>query len=240
MCASRPRPPRRTDAAGVAARPSGDGRDGRGRADRKRGEEARHVTHAAVDARPAGHDGGGRRRRARARGFHTGDGTAGSLLLGLGAPALGFGFWGAVDFHRAGRWAEPLRLVQEVVVSGLAALALYVAGQHVLGGALAALLGRVPRARLRGRGPGSSSPGSERAAGSAPATRGVADGLDVVAVGVAHEGAVVAGVVDRATPWARGAPRPRRRRRRRRRLAPPPGRRRRRRCGPPASRWRPR
>jgi hypothetical protein len=72
-------------------------------------------------------------------GFHTGDGTAASLLLGLGAPALGFGFWGAVDFHRAGRWAEPLRLVQEVVVSGLAALALYAAGQHVLGGALAAL-----------------------------------------------------------------------------------------------------
>ena len=46
---------------------------------------------------------------------------------------LGFGIWGAVDFHQAGRMAEPLRLIEELVISGLAALALYATGQHVLG-----------------------------------------------------------------------------------------------------------
>ena len=37
-------------------------------------------------------------------GVHTGDSTAAKILLGVGAPVLGFGFWGAVDF----RWAQPL------------------------------------------------------------------------------------------------------------------------------------
>ncbi len=59
--------------------------------------------------------------------------------LAVGAPVVGFGFWGAVDFHQLGRAAEPVRLVQELVVSGLAAAALYVAGQHVLGPGLAAV-----------------------------------------------------------------------------------------------------
>jgi Protein of unknown function (DUF2568) len=72
-------------------------------------------------------------------GAHTGGSTAARIALGILAPAIGFGFWGAVDFHQAGRFAEPLRLVQELVISGLAALALYAAGLHVLGVALAAL-----------------------------------------------------------------------------------------------------
>ena len=72
-------------------------------------------------------------------GVRAGEDTAGKVLLGLGAPVLGFGFWGAVDFRRAGRLAEPLRLMQELLVSVLAAAALYVAGQPVLGIALAAL-----------------------------------------------------------------------------------------------------
>lgn len=42
-----------------------------------------------------------------------------------------------MDFHRAGRLAEPLRLLQELAVSGLAAVALYAVGQHLLGWALA-------------------------------------------------------------------------------------------------------
>jgi hypothetical protein len=50
---------------------------------------------------------------------------------------LGFGFWGAVEFHGA-RHAEGLRVLQELVVSGLAALAWYVSGAHLLGVALAA------------------------------------------------------------------------------------------------------
>ncbi|MCG6957007.1 MAG: YrdB family protein [Gemmatimonadetes bacterium] len=61
------------------------------------------------------------------------------LLLAVGAPAVGFGFWGAVDFHQAGRAAEPLRVIQELVVSGLAAAAIYVAGQHALGWTLASV-----------------------------------------------------------------------------------------------------
>ena len=66
-------------------------------------------------------------------GYQTGDGTAMKVLLAIAAPIVGFGFWGAVDFHQAGRLSEPLRLVEELVISGLAAAALYVAGQHTLG-----------------------------------------------------------------------------------------------------------
>ena len=72
-------------------------------------------------------------------GVHAGDTVGGKILLGVGAPVLGFGFWGAVDFRQAGRFAEPLRLAQERAVSGLAAVALHVAGQPALGIALAAL-----------------------------------------------------------------------------------------------------
>jgi hypothetical protein len=72
-------------------------------------------------------------------GAHTGGSTTERIVLGIVAPVIGFGFWGAVDFHQAGRLAEPLRLIQELVVSGLAALALYAAGQHALGLALAGL-----------------------------------------------------------------------------------------------------
>jgi hypothetical protein len=72
-------------------------------------------------------------------GAHTADTTGGRVALGILAPVIGFGLWGAVDFHQAGRLAEPLRLVQELLISGLAALALYAAGQHALGAALAAL-----------------------------------------------------------------------------------------------------
>ena len=71
-------------------------------------------------------------------GIHSGGGAAAKIVLGVGAPAVGFGFWGAVDFHRS-PLAEPLRLVQELVISGLAAVAWYAAGQHVLGIALGAL-----------------------------------------------------------------------------------------------------
>jgi len=69
-------------------------------------------------------------------GFHLGKNMGMKILLGFGAPALGFGFWGLVDFHQAGRAAEPLRLLQELIISGLAAIALYTTGQHTLGLAL--------------------------------------------------------------------------------------------------------
>ena len=69
-------------------------------------------------------------------GFTTGSSTGEKLLLGIGAPVIGFGFWGLVDFHKAGSWAEPLRLIEELVISGLAAVALYVAGAEALAWAL--------------------------------------------------------------------------------------------------------
>ena len=72
-------------------------------------------------------------------GVHSGGGTGTKILYGVAAPALGFGFWGAVDFHQLGRLSELVRLIQELVVSGLAAAAWYAAGQHALGLALAAL-----------------------------------------------------------------------------------------------------
>ena len=72
-------------------------------------------------------------------GYQAGAGTGMKILLAAGAPALGFGFWGAVDFHQAGRLAEPLRLLQELAISGLAAAAVYAAGQHLLGWVLGLL-----------------------------------------------------------------------------------------------------
>lgn len=70
-------------------------------------------------------------------GYHVGPHTVGKLVLALAAPAIGFGVWGAVDFRQAGRFAEALRLAEELAVSGLAALAWYAAGQHAPGAALA-------------------------------------------------------------------------------------------------------
>lgn len=72
-------------------------------------------------------------------GFHIGSSTATKALLTIVVPLAGFGFWGAVDFRQLGTKAEAARLLQELVISGLAALAFYAAGRHVLGWALAGL-----------------------------------------------------------------------------------------------------
>ncbi|MFZ0626530.1 MAG: YrdB family protein [Acidimicrobiia bacterium] len=72
-------------------------------------------------------------------GFHTPDSTVMKVVLAIAAPVIVFGFWGLVDFRGAGRVGEPLRLIQELVVSGLAALAWYGSGQHLLGLALGAV-----------------------------------------------------------------------------------------------------
>jgi Protein of unknown function (DUF2568) len=72
-------------------------------------------------------------------GADRGHGTAASIVFGIAAPVVGFGFWGAIDFRQAGRFAEPLRLTQELAVSGLAAVALYRAGEHNPALALGAL-----------------------------------------------------------------------------------------------------
>jgi hypothetical protein len=70
-------------------------------------------------------------------GYHAGPDAISKLVLALAAPAVGFGVWGAVDFRQAGRFAETLRLFQELAISGLAAAAWYAAGQHAAGAALA-------------------------------------------------------------------------------------------------------
>jgi len=72
-------------------------------------------------------------------GYHTGSNMTASVAFSIAAPAVGFGIWGAIDFHQLRHIAEPLRLIEELAISGLAALALYGAGQHALGWTLGAL-----------------------------------------------------------------------------------------------------
>lgn len=72
-------------------------------------------------------------------GYHVGAGTAGSVALAVLVPVVGFGIWGAVDFHQFGPFGEPLRLIEELVISGLAALAWFVTGWHAAAVALAVL-----------------------------------------------------------------------------------------------------
>jgi thiol:disulfide interchange protein len=61
-------------------------------------------------------------------GFQLGNRSEMKIILGIGAPLVVFGFWGLVDFRKAGSFAEILRLIQELVISGFAAYALYVVG----------------------------------------------------------------------------------------------------------------
>ena len=72
-------------------------------------------------------------------GYHAGATTPTRVLLMVAAPLVGFGFWGLVDFRGAGRAGEVFRLVQELLVSGVAACAWYVSGRHALGWALGAV-----------------------------------------------------------------------------------------------------
>lgn len=72
-------------------------------------------------------------------GHKTGEGATMKILLSVGTPLIGFGIWGLVDFRNAGAFAEPLRLIEELVISGLAALAWVVAGAQSMGWALGIL-----------------------------------------------------------------------------------------------------
>lgn len=72
-------------------------------------------------------------------GYKTGDSTGTKILWAIITPIVGFGIWGAIDFHQMGRMAEPLRLIEELVISGVAAFALYSVDQHALGWSFAAL-----------------------------------------------------------------------------------------------------
>jgi Protein of unknown function (DUF2568) len=66
-------------------------------------------------------------------GWQTGAGTIAKIGLAIVAPVVGFGFWGLVDFRQAGRAAEPLRLVQELAVTVLVAVALWSVGLPIAG-----------------------------------------------------------------------------------------------------------
>ena len=72
-------------------------------------------------------------------GYHTGDQTLSKILLALFAPLLVFGFWGAFDFRNVGPNPEIARLLQELLLSGLAAAALYYVGQRSFAFTLALL-----------------------------------------------------------------------------------------------------
>lgn len=72
-------------------------------------------------------------------GFRTGKTGLQRTLLTVGAPALVFLAWGFFDFRHMVRAPEPFRLVQELVLSGLAAYAWYAAGQRTLGWSLGLL-----------------------------------------------------------------------------------------------------
>jgi hypothetical protein len=66
-------------------------------------------------------------------GYQTGQSTIERALLSIGAPMLVFSVWTFIDFRKVVPVPEPFRLVQELVLSGLAAVAWYAAGQHTLG-----------------------------------------------------------------------------------------------------------
>ena len=72
-------------------------------------------------------------------GYHIGSSQLTKILFAVLAPAIGFGFWGAVDFHQFRKRSEAFRLIQELVISGLAAVALYLTGAHLWAWLLAML-----------------------------------------------------------------------------------------------------
>jgi len=65
--------------------------------------------------------------------------TPGQIVLTVAVPAAAFGVWGLVDFQGMGGLSEPLRLLQEILISGCAALAAYAGGWQAFGVALLAL-----------------------------------------------------------------------------------------------------
>jgi hypothetical protein len=72
-------------------------------------------------------------------GYKSGNQAFWKVILAVLFPVLGFGFWGIVDFHRLKKHAETLRLVQELLITGLIAAALIALGAHIAGWILVAL-----------------------------------------------------------------------------------------------------
>lgn len=72
-------------------------------------------------------------------GYQVGSNPLMKILLAIGTPLVGFGIWGMIDFRNAGTMAEGLRLTEELIISGLAAVAVYISGQHMVGILLAVI-----------------------------------------------------------------------------------------------------
>ena len=72
-------------------------------------------------------------------GYQIGQNTGMKIFLSVIVALLVFGCWGLVDFHQCGRYAELLRLLQELLLSAVAALAFFESGLHRAGWALAIL-----------------------------------------------------------------------------------------------------
>ena len=66
-------------------------------------------------------------------GYHAGQTLALKLLLAIGAPLVIFSFWSLFDFRGVVPNPEPYRLLQELALSGLAAIAWIAAGRRTLG-----------------------------------------------------------------------------------------------------------
>lgn len=72
-------------------------------------------------------------------GYFIGGNATTRILYSALVPTLAFGFWGLVDFHQFHKHGEKLRLVQELVLTGLASVAFYVTGAHITAWMLALL-----------------------------------------------------------------------------------------------------
>ena len=66
-------------------------------------------------------------------GFQAGTSLLIKILLSIFTPLIVFGFWGLVDFQQVGHLGERLRLFQEIIICGITVVALYSAGQPILG-----------------------------------------------------------------------------------------------------------
>jgi len=66
-------------------------------------------------------------------GVFTGDSTGMKVILAVVAPVVVFGFWGLVDFRWVGKSKEVVRLIQELAITGLVAVALMTTGNSFLG-----------------------------------------------------------------------------------------------------------
>lgn len=71
-------------------------------------------------------------------GFQMGQGTIAKIGLGIGVPLMAVVVWGLFGAPKAAWHLNgPWRLILEVVFFGSAAVALFISGQRVLGGAFA-------------------------------------------------------------------------------------------------------